>query len=241
MLIEVVAVLPAYNESLTVGNAVTEVKRYVTDVIVVDDGSGDQTARSARNAGAHVISHPANRGIGSALMTGYRYACEKGAEVVVQLDADGQHEADDIPNLIASIEDGADIVVASRFLLAPQPVQLWRRLGVQFYSALITLLASYRVTDATSGFRALKAETLRKSRQLPERHWAIYQTLDCLRSGFHYEEVPVSMPPRASGASQFTPGTAVLYHLRVARSVLPMLFDRPEDAGRNPKAAALRQ
>ena len=112
----VIALIPAYNEERCIGSVILRARAYVDDVIVVDDGSHDATARVAEAAGAQLIRHKENRGKGQALTTGFRAARELRPDVLVILDSDGQHSADEIPLLVAAIrEHEADMVVGSRF------------------------------------------------------------------------------------------------------------------------------
>ena len=111
-------IIPAYNEELTIGSVVALAKKY-GDVLVVDDGSGDRTSEIAREAGAIVIRHNTNMGKGAALKTGFEYALSREYEIVVTLDADGQHNPDEIPLLMEPIIRGeADLVIGSRYLNA---------------------------------------------------------------------------------------------------------------------------
>lgn len=221
------AIIPAFNEADTIGEVISSVIERVNEVVVVDDASEDQTAAIAHREGVKVLRHDLNRGIGEALTTGYSYALWRGVELVIQLDADGQHDPCYIPNLISRIEEGCDLVVASRYH-DPLDTALegWRDLGIRFYSGLVAHLTSSRVTDVTSGFRALTARSLSTARTLPPRHWAIYQTLDYLLSKRTYDEVPVPMQPRLHGISQFSMLTALLYHWKVARSIIALLMAR---------------
>lgn len=224
----VFAVIPACNEEETISLVVSRTQEHVDRVIVIDDGSRDQTAIFGKRAGATVIRHMQNTGIGASLMTGYRYSLINGANVLVQLDGDGQHDPQNIPDMLDELGSGRDLVVASRYLdPASNEGGGWRDLGIQFYSKLLSLLTSFHVTDATSGFRALTAESLREARPLPTRHWAICQTYDYLGSGKNYGELPVRMDTRSHGKSQFSISTAALYHFRVAAAFASQLTQIP--------------
>ncbi len=221
-----IAIIPAYNECGTIGSIITQVLEHVPEVIVVDDGSDDNTAEVASRAGATVLSRSANLGIGRSLSAAYEVVLYGGYEVIVQIDADGQHDPAYIPQLISTVEGGKDLVVASRYLASfDASTPAWRVAGIRFYSKLLSFLTGTRVTDATSGFRALSAGGLKSSRDLPTRHWAIYQTLDYLLRQLAYEEVPVRMRPRRQGSSHFTTQAALLYHLKVATAIFPLLLE----------------
>jgi glycosyltransferase involved in cell wall biosynthesis len=157
------AIVPAYNEAASIGRVVGELRERAAefDVLVVDDGSTDETAARAEAAGAKVLRHPFNLGYGAGLQTGYKYALEVGAKWVVQMDADGQHDPSDIRRLLAPLERGeCDLVIGSRFL-APTGYQMGftRTLGRRFFTGLARLFG-IRVTDPTSGFQALDRKVL---------------------------------------------------------------------------------
>ncbi len=155
-----VAVIPAYNEATRVGNVVAAAKRYVDTVIVVDDGSTDTTAEAARRAGAHVIRHAENGGAGAATMTGIEAARRMGANAVVTLDADEQHDPSDIPRLLQPVKDDkADIVFSNRFAHRNR-IPLIRRIfnGV---GNIVTLLATGMwVQDSQSGYKVIGPRAL---------------------------------------------------------------------------------
>lgn len=152
---ELFIVVPAFNEAASIGSVVRELRECYPNVIVVDDGSRDETARLAQTAGAMVLRHLLNRGQGAALQTGLRFSLGRGARIVVTFDGDGQHAAEDIPRLVVPVAEGrADVVLGSRFLDGADsipPVRRWvLRAGVLF-----TRLASgLRLTDTHNGLRA---------------------------------------------------------------------------------------
>lgn len=158
---DVLVAIPAYNEGATIASVVTEARAYADEVVVVDDGSDDGTAASARRAGATVIEHDRNRGYGGALKTAFDEAERAGAEHLVVIDADGQHEPEDIPQFVAQQEStGADIVIGSRF--GPESktdLPIYRLVGLQVVNFLTNLSLGAvrkrsRIEDTQSGFRA---------------------------------------------------------------------------------------
>lgn len=149
-------IIPAYNEETVIGDVVRDLCEKYPQVIVVDDGSKDQTAARARAAGALVLAHLINRGQGAALKTGIDYALAKGADILVTFDSDGQHRAADIARVIAPIVGGhMDIVLGSRFLDAQDKVPRGRRLILKLAIVFTRLVSRIRVTDTHNGFRAL--------------------------------------------------------------------------------------
>lgn len=152
----VIVVVPAYNEGQAIGEVIRRIRACGHErIVVVDDGSSDDTGEQARRAGALVVRHLVNRGVGGAWGTGIEAALRLGADVVVTMDADGQHDPGDIPRLLAPIERGeADVVVGSRMLDA-RGMPLSRRAANRIGTAITGLLFGVRTTDSQSGMRAL--------------------------------------------------------------------------------------
>ena len=162
----VIAVIPALNEEKYIGTIVLKTRRYVDCVIVVDDGSSDQTADVARLAGATVIKHERNKGYGAAIQTLLDEAKKREPEVVVLLDADSQHDPDDIPNLVKPILEGHDIVIGSR-AEQKSAVPAYRRFGQKIISFFTHFISGGKVVDSECGFRVFspKAISLLKLRE----------------------------------------------------------------------------
>ncbi len=158
-----IAIIPAYNEERFIGSVVLKAKKYVDTVMVVDDGSTDLTAEIAQAAGALVVPIERNRGKGAALNYGFQKARELGAHTVVMLDADGQHRPEEIPTVLAPIqEERADIVVGSRYLEKTSRVPFARILGHRFFNSFTNWLTGTHVTDSQSGFRAFSSKALQQ-------------------------------------------------------------------------------
>lgn len=188
-----VLVIPGFNEEALLPETLDRVEAagLGLEVAVVDDGSRDRTAEVARRAGVRLLRHPVNLGYGAALQTGYKYALRRGAEMVAQLDADGQHDPRQIPSLFEPLEqDRADLVIGSRFIAAGTPcvTGIGKRLGVALLRA-VGRGFGLEVTDPTSGFQALGRSAL----QIFTQDWfpADYPDLDALlqahRSGLRIE------------------------------------------------------
>ena len=151
-------ILPAKNEVGAVGDTVSRIRLVFPDaeVLVVNDGSTDDTARVAEAAGAWVISHPYSMGNGAAIKTGARHAT---GEVLVFMDADGQHDPADIPRLLARLNDWLDMVVGAR--QSGSQASVGRGLANRFYNALASWMTGQKIEDLTSGFRAVRANKFR--------------------------------------------------------------------------------
>jgi glycosyltransferase involved in cell wall biosynthesis len=155
----ITVILPAYNEEVSIGSVVLLTRRYADRVIVVDDGSSDRTAEVAANAGAEVVVHSPNKGKGMAFKTGFGAA--EGADIIVTMDSDGQHNPADIPKLVAPILKGeADMVNGSRYLNGhATDTPAYRRLGQTILDKVTIMNSGIRITDSQSGFRAFAAST----------------------------------------------------------------------------------
>lgn len=194
---KVLAVIPAHNESSTIGLIVRSLLGQGLDVLVVDDNSSDGTFREAHKAGATVVWLPFNLGYGSALQTGYLYAFDNGYDAVVQLDGDGQHDpafAKDLLKLILSGE--ADIVMGSRFPgKSGYKIPLFRRLGQKLFGGIVGLLTGQKIMDPTTGYQALTAEVVRIycSNLFPEDYPDADMRIIHHRLGLRVVEVPVEM------------------------------------------------
>jgi glycosyltransferase involved in cell wall biosynthesis len=217
--------VPAYNEAARIGRVLAGIRAVVPDatMLVVDDGSADETTAVARAAGARVVRLPFNLGAGVAAQTGYKLAVREGYDCVVQLDADGQHEPADIPALLDVIARGeADVAIGSRFLRgAGYRPGVLRRTGMGLFRWLAWGLTGVWFSDVTSGFRALSGDVVRFV--ATEWYPADYADADVLitlcRAGFRLREVPVRMYPRAGGLSMHAGLRPVYYVFKMLLSV----------------------
>ncbi|MCC4765383.1 glycosyltransferase [Methanosarcina sp. DH1] len=157
----VTVILPAYNEEISIGSVVLLARYYADSVIVVDDGSSDRTAEIAKKAGAEVIVHEANKGKGAALKTGFAAADDLGADIIVTMDSDGQHNPAEIPKLVDPIIKGeAEMVNGSRYLNGlDKNTPSYRRVGQTILDGATKLNSGLQITDSQSGFRAFSAST----------------------------------------------------------------------------------
>ncbi len=157
----VAVIIPAFNEGRIIGTVVSEAKKYVATVIVIDDGSSDNTSQEAALSGANVIRLSRNQGKAAAVMTGCRYAKQCGFETIIMLDGDGQHDPNEIPVLAAPVMTGsADLVIGSRFLGEKNPIPRYRVAGQQVLNEFTRLASQVKITDTQSGFRVLGKRAL---------------------------------------------------------------------------------
>jgi len=193
--LRVFCVIPAFNEEKYIYDVAKIAKEFVDVVVVVDDGSIDKTFRRAIDSGAVVLRHEENMGKGAALRTGFKYALEHGADIVVTLDGDMQHDPLEIPKFLEKIrEEDADIVVGSRFLEKVKGMPIQRRLSNFITTKVLNKVFKVPVTDSQSGFRAFKRKVLEKVTFKDNRYGAETEILiEAKRKGFNIVEVPISV------------------------------------------------
>ena len=160
----ILACIPAFNESKTIEQVILKAKKYATRVIVYDDGSTDDTSEVAKSAGATVVRNPDNKGYGVAIRSLFQAAKEQDADVMVTLDSDGQHDPDEIAQVIEPLKQGFDIVIGSRFLNSDgkQKVPRYRSFGIKTITKLTQAASYHGITDSQSGFRAYNKNALSK-------------------------------------------------------------------------------
>ena len=221
----IAVVIPAYNEEPTVRAVVeaipNELAGQPVEVIVVNDGSADQTAAEARVAGALVCDIPVNRGQGLIFMLGYWLARTRGAQVIATTDADGQYDEAELEQLVEPIVNGrADFVNGSRRLGTELTTDPMRHAGVIFFGHLVSILIGQKITDPACGIRAFSAELTGKVKLEQTQ----YQTSEILiasaMNGYRVIEVPTTMRDRPDGATLTKKGPNLLYGMRFARAVL---------------------
>jgi len=211
-------VIPAYNESENIVSVIEAVRRQDASlhVLVVDDGSSDGTAEKATNAGAQVVSLPFNLGYGGAVQTGMLYSYEKGYDLCVLTDGDGQHDPKYIPDLIAPVATGqADLCLGSRFLgKAAYPIPWARRIGMFLFSKITSATTGQHITDPTSGFQAISRPLIRFF--LNDNYPVDFPDADTLIrlyfAGFRILEIPVTIRPRERGVSMHG-GSRIFYYV----------------------------
>ena len=221
------AIVPAYNEAGAIAGTIADIRTHAPDfdVIVVDDGSTDRTARVATVAGADVIQLPFNLGIGGAMQVGYQYAADHGYEVAVQVDGDGQHDARHISDLLAHLRSRPDMnmVTGSRFLSrdgSGYRSSAPRRLGIRLFASVVSLITRRPVTDPTSGFRMTDRRGIELfARDYPHDYPEVEAILMMHAHRLESEEVPVEMRPRTSGVSSINSTRSLYYMVKVLLAV----------------------
>lgn len=223
-------VIPAYNEEENIVRVVDDLTRRFPqyDYVVVNDGSRDKTAALCRAHGYRLIDLPVNLGLAGAFQTGLRYAADNGYDCAMQLDADGQHRPEYIPAMLEELEDGADIVIGSRFLTMKKPKTL-RMVGSYIISWSIRLTTGRAICDPTSGMRlfnrAMVEEFAQNLNYGPEPDTISY----LIKNGAAVKEVQVEMGERIAGHSYLTMMKSVQYMVKMAISILLIQWFRKRD------------
>jgi glycosyltransferase involved in cell wall biosynthesis len=223
-------IVPALNEAACIAEVVHSIRASLpADVLVVDDGSSDSTASRAKAAGAIVVQHPYNLGVGAAIRTAMRFADDRGYDVVVQVDGDGQHDPSDAKRLLEAIDEGYDLVVGSRFG-AGYHLSVVRRLTMRFRSMVVSRRATVRITDTTSGYRAFSRRAIRHfAKHYPTDYLSdtVESLLLAADAGLKIREVDVSMNQRTSGQASARTLKSGYYMLRLLLIIMLHWLRRP--------------
>jgi len=234
---KIIVIIPAYNEGAKIAAVIDRVRQVSPDfdILVVNDGSKDDTAAAAAAAGATVVSHPFNMGYGVAIQTGYKYASAKGYDFLVQIDGDGQHDPAYIPTLLAPVIAGEiDFALGSRFLeVESYEPSVPRRVGMAIFRKLVSVIIGMRITDSTSGYQAFNRRVIRyfTTEVFPYDYPDADMIIILHRAGFTIREIPVRMYANVEGKSMHS-GLKPLYYLfKMFLSIFVTLLRKGEKGG----------
>jgi glycosyltransferase involved in cell wall biosynthesis len=221
---KVIVAVPCLNEEQFIGDIVARARRYVDTVIVIDDGSTDNTSEAAQAAGAEVIRHERRQGAGAATRSAFETAKTHDADVLITLDGDGQHNPDEIPQVLAPVLSGeADLVIGSRFLQSTQRTNIrrYRRFGIDIITWLYNLGSKKKVSDSQSCFRAYSRRLL-ESIKIAENgfSFSVEVLIQARGKGFAIREVPVSCIYHSQGSSL----NPIVHGLGVAWGIFKLRF-----------------
>lgn len=215
-MVNVVVIIPAYNEEKALADVIGKTLDYVDEVIVVDDGSSDKTSEVAVEAGARVIKHSVNLGKGEALKSGFKAI--EGDSIIITIDGDGQHNPNEIPDLVRPIiEDSADLVNGSRYMNGPEEnTPAYRRVGQKVLDIATNISAGTKVTDSQSGFRAFSSKSKNVFR-FKDTGFGIESEMlvDAAEAGLKIVEVPITVRYDLNGSTKdpITHGVGVLFNI----------------------------
>lgn len=219
----IIVIIPAYNEVENLNVVLPRIPKQIegirVTVLVVDDGSTDETYNISRKFGGFVATHHTNRGGGAALKTGYSIVKRLMPSVIVTMDGDGQHDPEEICVIVKPlIEEKADFIIGSRVLGTSEQYSFFRTFGVTFFSKLINIIIGTEITDCSSGFRAFKKDILKDCVLLQEQYHTAEIIIEAAKRGFRIQEMPVNIHRRFSGKSK--KGADIKYGLLFLRTII---------------------
>lgn len=218
-----ILLIPAYNEEEAIVNTVRKVVNAGYDYVVINDGSTDRTLELCRESGINVLDLCFNLGIGGAIQAGHKYAFRHGYDVDIQFDGDGQHDVRYVDDLVKAIESGNDLAIGSRFISEENEFKssALRRVGIRWLGGVLKTFAHVKITDATSGFRAVSRNAMELfSKDYPDDYPEPESIAMAARKGLKVTEVPVVMHERQGGASSIAGLSSVYYMIKVTLAVI---------------------
>lgn len=217
-------IIPALNEEDSLPYVISQLKAAApqADILVINDGSRDATAQVAQQAGAYVVTLPYNLGIGAARQTGFQFARRLGYTYVIEVDGDGQHDPNELNEILAPVMAGeADVVAGARYIEDRGYITPWlRRMGIIILASLISLAVRRKVTDPTSGFRASNRRAIEYCAEYyPADYPEPESVVQFSQAGLRMKEVPVTMNARYGGKSSITPFRSFYYMVKVILAI----------------------
>jgi len=229
---KILVIISCFNEEGRVGQVIRNTRKAMpeTDIVVIDDGSVDESVAEAIRNGVRVLRHPCNMGAGAAAETGYLYAVRYGYDILLQLDGDGQHPPHQLPDLLRTLQQGeADLVIGSRYLRSEdhKDTPFVRKFGHRVFSLIVGLLTGIRVYDPTSGFRGLNRKALRlfSDNVYPNDYPDSDVILMSHLAGLRMKEIPVHMEEREGGVSMHSGLTPIYYGFKMTLSMFIVLLN----------------
>lgn len=224
---KVLLIIPAYNEQENIKDTVKKIKEFSDEIdyIVINDGSTDDTEKILTENNIHHIKLINNLGIGGAVQTGYKYAYENGYDIAIQFDGDGQHDVNYVPQICEPLIKGqADMCIGTRYLDKSESKfqsTFMRRLGANIISLFIKICTGKKITDPTSGFRAVNKTVIEEfAKNYPTEYPEPESTVSLLVNGYNVKEIPVSMNERTGGVSSIRLFKTVDYMMKVVLAII---------------------
>lgn len=217
---KILAIIPAYNEETAIANVIKEILNYEDiDVLVINDGSKDNTSLIAHSFDIEVIDNVENYGIGKTMRIGYQYAKKNSYDIAIQVDADGQHDISQLELMINTLTiNQYDMVIGSRYVIKTNyKASKMRYLGSKFFSWLLYILSKKRIADTTSGYRVVNRQVIVFFAQnYPDFYPEIPMLLKLLLNGFKVKEIPVEMKKRQGGVSSISFVDSIIYFIMIS-------------------------
>lgn len=233
---DLLVIVPAFNEAENIGFVVENIQANVpdADILVINDGSTDETREVIASLDVIDLNLPFNLGIGGAVQAGFLFAKEKGYAAMGRVDGDGQHDPAQLPKLLQKLnETDADVVIGSRFVDGEGYLASWQRaIGIQLFARTVSLMTRQRFTDTTSGFQVYNQEALSfLADNLPTDYPEIEGLIMLKKNGFKVTEVGVTMLPRRAGKSSITAVHSIYYIFKVYIAILVEMLRKPLRSG----------
>ena len=231
--LKVIITIPAYNEEKTIGDVISKIKEVMDQtkycysylILVVNDGSEDETVEEAAKAGVCVFSHQENKGLAETFRTEMKLCCELGAEIIVHTDADGQYKAEEIPLLIEQVENGYDLVLGSRLKGSIEYMPKINKIGNKAFSFVISLLTKQKITDGQTGFRAFTRKIAEEIQIISDHTYTQEQIIRAAQNSYSIKEVPVYFSKRNDGESRLM-RSPLEYAFRAWKNIFRIYFNK---------------
>ncbi|MDD3173064.1 MAG: glycosyltransferase family 2 protein [Herbinix sp.] len=229
---DALVIMPCFNEERNIRNVIASLLEleYDIDILLVNDGSTDNTLNQVQGLSIVVVSHPFNLGYGAALQTGFKYATENGYKYIIQLDSDGQHDVKYVQAILNKLRTGSiDLVIGSRFLSGAEQMHFGytKRVAIGFFKYIIKLFGNKKLTDPTSGYKGMSRKLFsyysRRGR-FPSDFPDADVLIQTLRSGFKLDEISVGMRDRTEGVSMHSGLKPIYYMIKVTLSILIVML-----------------
>ena len=232
MMKDTLVIMPCFNEERNIRKVISSLLelKYNIDILLVNDGSSDNTLNKLKGLDIEVVSHPFNLGYGAALQTGFKYAVRYGYQYIVQLDSDGQHDETYVKAIMDKLHsEDVDLVIGSRFLSGVQQMRfgLTKKIAINFFKFIIKLFGNKKLTDPTSGYKGMSRslfENYSHMGKFPNDFPDADVLIQTLRAGYKLDEIPVGMRDRTDGVSMHSGLKPIYYMFKVTLSILIVLL-----------------
>ena len=230
---KLIITIPAYNEEESIGEVINKIRKVMDQtkycysylILVVNDGSEDETIEEAAKAGAFVFSHQENKGLAETFRTEMKICCELEAEIIVHTDADGQYKAEEIPWLIEQVENGYDLVLGSRFEGTIENMSFMKKVGNKAFSIALSLITRRKISDGQTGFRAFTRKVAEGIQIISDHTYTQEQIIRAAQNNYSIKEVPIHFAKRNDGKSRLM-NSSLEYAIKAWRNIFRIYSER---------------